>query len=235
MSFRRASSLPAFLALALALMALPAADSAASPAGDGTPPDRSEADCRLDTEKGSVSDWKSMISMQDPTIGNPDAPVTIIEYFDPNCPHCATFHDTMTGVMETHGDDVFLVYKPFPLRASSLPEIEALYAAAQQNKFSEMLKAQFKRQGRGGLSERDIRAAAREAGLKPDVVMDKVEAQSYRSYIIQQRERAIEEGVDSTPTVLVNGQFVQSRSAECMAQFIEEAKRGTLSAAASGR
>jgi protein-disulfide isomerase len=231
MPYRRTPSLPALLAIAVALMALPAA----SLASDGTPPDRDEAACRLDTEKGSVSDWKSMISMQDPTVGNPDAPVTVIEYFDPNCPHCATFHDTMKAVMEKHGDDVFLVYKPFPLRASSLPEIEALYAAAQQNKFSEMLQAQFKRQGRGGLSERDIRAAAREAGLKPDVVMDKVEAQSYRSYILQQRQKAIDEGVDSTPTVLVNGQFVRSRSAECMSQFIQEAKSGTLSASASGR
>lgn len=184
--------------------------------------------CRLDTQKGAVEDWPSLINMQDPMTGASDAEVTIIEYFDPNCPHCADFHDTIEALQAEYGASVRFVHKPFPLRASSLPEIEALYAAAQEGKFSAMVKAQFERQGPGGITERDLRTIAEEIGMDPDALMSRVQSQTYRTLILRDRQRAMEIGVSSTPTVLVNGHFVASRSEECMRTFIEEAMNGTL-------
>jgi len=189
-----------------------------------------DAACQLDPAKGPVSDWQSLVNMQDPMQGSAGADVTVIEYFDPNCPHCKDFHEAMKPIVEEYQDEVHFVYKPFPLRSTSLPEVEALYAAAQQGKFFEMLDAQFARQSRGGISEQDLRAIAPEIGMKADVLMTKVNQSKHRSYIVQQRQRAIEMGVNSTPTVLVNGHFVRSRSPECMRQFIERAKSGELEA-----
>jgi predicted DsbA family dithiol-disulfide isomerase len=119
------------------------------------------------------------------------------------------------------------------LRRSSLPEIQALYVAAQSGKFTEMLEGQYSRQGRSGISMSDVRAIASEIGMDPDVVSNRVDQNKYQDQVLQNRKRAIKIGVDSTPTVLVNGHFVQSRSLECMNTFIEQAKAGELGGTAS--
>jgi hypothetical protein len=51
--------------------------------------------------------------------------------------------------------------------------------------------------------------------------------------VLKQRKRAVKIGVDSTPTVLVDGSFVKTRTLECMNTFIERAKNGTLGSTAS--
>ena len=190
----------------------------------------SGAACQLDPQKEPVSEPSSLVNFQDVTKGPSDAPVTIVEYFDPNCPHCKTFHETMSTLVSEYQDEVQFVYKPFPLQGASLPEIQALYAAEQEGKFTEMLNAQYARQSRSGITEQDLRAIASEIGMNPDVLMSRIEQDKYRQMVIQQRKRAIEIGVNSTPTVLVNGHFVGSRSLECMRMFIERAQNGKLAA-----
>lgn len=186
------------------------------------------AACQLDPEKAPVDDPSSLVNFQDVTRGPSDADVTVVEYFDPNCPHCKTFHETMKPLVSEYEDRVRFVFKPFPLRGSSLPEIQALYAADREDKFFDMLEAQYARQSRTGITEQDLRAIASEIDMNPDILMSRIDADKYREQVIEQRKRAINIGVSSTPTVLVNGQFVGSRSAECMEVFIERAMEGEL-------
>ena len=200
-----------------------------STAAEDLPATPRDAACQLDASKGAVSDWQSLVNMQDPMTGDPAAPVTLIEYFDPNCPHCADFHAVATSVQAENEDVLRIVYKPFPLRASSLPEIQALYAAAQEGKFMEMLEAQFARQ-RGTVTTREVETIATEIGMNAETLMTRIESNRYRDYILEQRQAAIDLGVNSTPSVLINGHFVQSRSADCLQQFIQQAQDGTLSA-----
>ena len=186
------------------------------------------AQCRLDTTKAAVGDkGASLVGFRDITKGSGEAGVTVIEYFDPNCPHCKDFHGIMKKVMEAHSD-VRYVFKPFALRRSSLPEIQALYVAAQSGKFTEMLNAQYARQGRGGINMSDLRSIASEMGMNPDVLANRIQQNEYRDQALRLRKRAVKIGVDSTPTVLVNGHFVQNRTLKCMNTFIERAKSGTL-------
>lgn len=182
--------------------------------------------CYYDPEKPPVEDPASLVDFQDPSEGNADAPVTIVEYFDPNCPHCKTMHAVMKQAVEQHGDKAQFVYKPMPLWGYSVPQIEALYAAAQEGKFVSMLEGQYARQQRGGLSMEQLKGIAQEIGMNADVLESRVEQQTYRSRIMQQRQRAIEIGVDSTPTVLVNGRFVDgsSRTLRCLGAFIDAAR-----------
>jgi protein-disulfide isomerase len=181
--------------------------------------------CYYDAEKQPVADPASLVDFQDPSEGNADAPVTIVEYFDPNCPHCKTMHEVMKQAVERYGDKAQFVYKPMPLWGFSVPQIEALYAAAQEGKFVPMLEAQYARQQQGGLSMEQLKEIAREIDMNPDVLASRVEQNTYRSQIMQQRQRAIEIGVDSTPTVLVNGRFVdgRSRTLRCIGEFIDAA------------
>jgi protein-disulfide isomerase len=194
------------------------------------------AACQLDSDKEPVEkNGAPLVGFQDITKGPSDAPVTVIEYFDPNCPHCKTFHETMKKLVSEYEGQVRFVYKPFPLRAASLPEIQALYVAHQEGKFSEMLEAQYARQSRSGITKSDLRSIASEIGLNPDVLMSRLEQNKYRDQVVAQRKKAIEVGVNSTPTVLVNGHFLGSRSLECLKVFIDRAKNGKLGDAASSR
>ncbi len=187
--------------------------------------------CYFDPEEASVQNFSTLIDFQDPSQGNPDAPVKIVEYFDPNCPHCKTTHAVMKQAVAQYGDEAQFVYKPMPLWQYSLPQIEALYAAAQEGKFVPMLEAQYARQQRGGLSMEQLKAIAQEIGMNPDVLESRVQQQTHRQRILQQRQKAVEIGVDSTPTVIINGRFVagESRTLRCLGAFIDAAQQNPTS------
>jgi hypothetical protein len=69
--------------------------------------------------------------------------------------------------------------------------------------------------------------------MDPTVLANRIEEGAYQPYILEQRKRAVGVGVDSTPTVLVNGHFVKTRTQQCLNAFIEQAQSGTLGASAS--
>ena len=183
--------------------------------------------CYYDPEKEPVENFSALVDFQDPSKGSAQSPVTIVEYFDPNCPHCKTMHAVMKKVIEQYGDEAQFVFKPMPLWGYSVPQIEALYAAAQEGKFFEMLDAQYARQQRGGLSMEQMQGIAREIGMNPDVLASRIQQQTHRDRIMQQRKRAVEIGVDSTPTIIINGRFIagQSRTPRCFGAFIDAARQ----------
>ena len=67
-------------------------------------------------ESGST-DKVRPISADDHILGNPNAPVKIVEYSDFECPFCKRFHDTMNQIMDEYGKsgDVAWVFRHFPL------------------------------------------------------------------------------------------------------------------------
>ena len=184
------------------------------------------AECKYNPEKEPVEDFRRLINLFDPTVGKADAPVTVIEYFDPNCNHCKTFHDVMTPVVRSHADRALFVFKPFVLWSHSIVQSEALYAATREKKFFPMLEAQYEMQNpQTGLSLEQLRDIAERIGMNPDVLMQRLESRLYRRTLEQQKSEAIEIGVDGTPTVLINGRFVafESHTVECLQRLIEEA------------
>jgi len=192
-----------------------------------------EGACALEATPALDDNGTSLVTFQDVTKGASGADVTVIEYFDPNCPHCKTFHDTMKELVAEYQEDVQFVFKPFPLQRGSLPEIQALYVAHRQGKFTELLEALYERQGRSGIGTQDLRAAAAEVDMNSSALLNRVEQGDYRDLVLKARKQAVEVGVDSTPTILVNGHFVASRSLDCMRTFVERAQDGTLGEMAS--
>lgn len=204
----------------------PVAEALPSPPAQEAAPAAALSACPYDPEKEPVEDFRRLVNLFDPTVGDADAPVTVIEYFDPNCYHCKTFHDIMTPVMHSHADRAFFVFKPFVLWEHSIEQSEALYAASRDKKFFDMLDAQFEMQNpQTGLSREQLRDIAEDIGMNPDVLMQRLDSQLYRRTLEQQRGEAIEIGVNQTPTVLINGRFVatESHTVECLQQLIEEA------------
>src|SRR5690606_32768031 len=98
-----------------------------------------------DASKSRVENYEDFVSFGDPSAGDPNSDVIVIEFFDPNCPHCKTLHPLMKAAVDSLGSQARFVFRPFVLRPSSLMQIEALHIAAQQGKFFEMLDAQYAR------------------------------------------------------------------------------------------
>jgi protein-disulfide isomerase len=88
----------------------------------------------------------------DPIIGNPDAPITIVEFSDFQCPFCARFHtQTLPLILEEYIEQgkVKLVFRDFPIQSihpNALPAAVAAECANDQNKFREMHDMLFEKQ-----------------------------------------------------------------------------------------
>ena len=86
-------------------------------------------------EKAKLADGIKPISAEDHLLGNPNAPVKIIEFSDIECPFCKRFHPTMKQVMEEYGKTgkVAWIYRHFPLQThpKATPEAYATECAAE--------------------------------------------------------------------------------------------------------
>jgi protein-disulfide isomerase len=160
-------------------------------------------------------------------LGEPDAPVTIIEYASMTCGHCANFHvQTLPDLKEKYIDTgkAKLVFREFPFD----PRAEAgfmLARCADDNYFA-MVDVLFKQQQSwaGVENARDaLLQISKLAGFSQESFEACLTDQQLLEDIRQVRERGAQEfGVDSTPTFFINGQkYSGARSIDEMSAIID--------------
>jgi protein-disulfide isomerase len=97
----------------------------------------------------------------DPIIGDPNAPITIIEFSDFQCPFCARFHiQTLPLILEEYIEQgkVKLVFRDFPIQSihpNALPASVAAECANEQGKFKEMHDMLFDNQNKWNSQDTD--------------------------------------------------------------------------------
>ena len=157
-----------------------------------------------------------------PSRGPQDAPVTIVEFSDYQCPFCARSEPLIKDALTVYPNQTRLVYKHFPLTAihpQALPAAIAAAAAQKQGKFWEMHEKLFANQR--ALAPEQIREYARQIGLDmkkfdADIQSDEVKAAVQEDIQLGQRV-----GVRGTPTIFVNGKVLQNRTLEGFKQLID--------------
>jgi len=144
----------------------------------------------------------------DPFLGNPDAPIVIVEYSDFTCGYCGRFaRDTLTPLIEEFGDQVKLIYRDYPfLSAMSYPAAMAAECADDQGKFWELHDAIFANQS--GLSQDALFILASDLGLDMDQFATCVDEETHRDEIVADAQSGSELGQLGTPAFFVNGRFV---------------------------
>jgi protein-disulfide isomerase len=184
-----------------------------------------DPECGYDADIPAVEDYMRLITFGDPYKGNFDADVTVIEYFDPNCPHCKTMHPIMNNVIQERGEKARYFMVPYVLWQYSLIQVEALFVAGQDGKYFEMLDAQYEHQQPGGMSIDELTALAKEIGLDPEVFRARVERGMNQGMIMARRQEIIDMGIRGTPAVMINGRVIdgQSKSFECIVELIDKA------------
>jgi protein-disulfide isomerase len=182
-------------------------------------------ECSFNEALAPVEDFMSLVTISDPYLGNLDSDVTVIEFFDPNCPHCATFHPVMKQVIEDTGQHARFYMIPFPLWQYSLLQTEALYVAAQESKYFDMLDAQYLHQKQGGMSLQELIVLAEDIGMDGEQFSERVQRGLNQQMILERRRAIVETGVRGTPSVMINGRFVasDSKSRVCLNELIAEA------------
>lgn len=141
----------------------------------------------------------------DPSIGPVDAPVTIVEFSDFQCPYCQKSVGILKELRRIYGQKIRVVYRdyPGPNHPYAQQAAEAAHCAGEQGKFWEYHDILFERQtpGKGW----DFPALAKELGLKQDAFASCVITGRYREEVTRDLQDAIKLGMTSTPTFFING------------------------------
>ncbi|HEX6718452.1 MAG TPA: thioredoxin domain-containing protein [Pyrinomonadaceae bacterium] len=159
----------------------------------------------------------------DPSRGDANAPVTIVEFTDFQCPACAAMHPVLEEVLKSYGNKVRFVVRDFPLNQheNARKAAEAADAANAQGKFFEYIAVLFKNQK--ALDVSSLKKYASEVGLdraRFDAALDRGVYAAEVQKDIQDGEMY---GVGSTPTIFVNGVELRILSADGLRAAIDRA------------
>jgi protein-disulfide isomerase len=140
-----------------------------------------------------------------PALGAKDAPVTIVEFTDFQCPYCKATETTLKQLRDKYGDKIRLVHMDFPLpfHSHALDAANAARCANDQGKFWQYRDSLFANQSK--LAPVDLKATAKTLGLNStefDACFDKAK---YDSQIKSDQAAGEKVGVDGTPAFFIDG------------------------------
>ena len=165
---------------------------------------------------------------QERILGDPDAPVTIIEYASLTCPHCAQFHNEVLPALKERYIDpgkVRLIYRDFPLDQVALAAAALAHCAGPDRYFS-MLDAMFETQSNWA-RENDPIAALKRLGKLGGLTEERMQAclndQQLTDGILQTRlEGQNQYEIGSTPTFVIDGKtYSGSRDVEEFGELLD--------------
>ncbi len=154
---------------------------------------------------------EALVRPYSPILGPKDAPVTIVEFFDPACEACRAFDPIVKDIMEEHGDAVRVVIRYTPFHGASSEEaIRVLEVARMQDVYRPVMNALLEEQprwaSRGAPPAGLILEIAAKAGLDIEAARTQMLAPDVVGVLNQDRADVEEMGIRQTPTFFVNGQ-----------------------------
>ncbi|GAA6178383.1 MULTISPECIES: DsbA family protein [Sulfitobacter] len=157
-----------------------------------------------------VEQQDQLVRAYSPVLGRKDAPVTIVEFFDPACEACRAFHPIVKQILADNPDDVRVVmrYTPFHGEGSELA-IKILETARLQDVFMPVLEALLENQpawaSHGAPAAEQIIQIAATAGLDVNAAATQIKSPSIVGILNQDRADVKAVGIEGTPTFFVNG------------------------------
>ena len=164
------------------------------------------------------------ISAGDHILGNPNAPIKIVEYSDPSCPFCKIFNPTMVQIMNTYGPtgQVAWIYRHFPLdkpdqngnilHPNAGRESQAMECAAHlggNTKFWEYEKLLYERtpavtgESPNGLDPKQLPVIAKDIGLDPVSFNECLTSNQFKDKVEADYVDGLNAGVTGTPYSII--------------------------------
>src|SRR6266478_4781090 len=155
---------------------------------------------------GEIVRLKDAVNERDHMLGQPGAPVTLIEYGNFECIHCGRAYPIIKKVRKLLGDNLRFVFRHFPTIGThphSLRAAEAAEAAGAQEKFWEMHDELFTHQQ--ALEDHDLSRYAKRIRLNVERFARDMAENSFLKKIEAEYQTALfDEHVTGTPTLYIN-------------------------------
>jgi protein-disulfide isomerase len=166
------------------------------------------------TASAQAQDLKQMLA--DKVLGDPNAPVTILEFSSFTCPHCATFHredlaDVKKELIDT--GRAKLIFRDFPLDRAALGAgmVARCVDPTGGNRYFATVDVLFKTQGNWAVSDKDVMAeelykVVRLAGMTPESLKSCLENEELQDGILDAQKNSVQSyKINSTPSFAVYG------------------------------
>jgi len=139
--------------------------------------------------------------------GPADAPVTLVEYGDYECPHCGHAHPIVKTLRKRFGSQLRFIFRNFPLREihpNAEAAAETAEFAATQGKFWEMHDLIYENQQ--DLSDELLSDLTKRLKLDPRELARALEIGEFAERVKTDFSGGVRSGVNGTPTFFINGQ-----------------------------
>jgi protein-disulfide isomerase len=168
------------------------------------------------------------VGERDHAAGPDDAPVTLVEYGDYECPYCGMAHPIVQKLQAALGKQLRFVFRNFPLNEAhphARMAAQAAEAAGAQGKFWEMHDMLFEHQD--ALDRDDILGYAKSIGVDAARLAHELDSEIYEKHVREDFRSGVKSGVNGTPSFFINGERYDGSWAN------QEAFLGTLREVAS--
>jgi len=157
-----------------------------------------------------------------PTEGPDNAPVTVVDIADFECPHCREVVPRLDALLSTYPGRIRLVYKAFVLsfHARAEPAARAAFAAGEQGKFWEMEHLLFEQQQR--LEDADLERYAKLLQLDVPKWKASLHSPAVDARCEKDRQLGRELNIQATPTLYINGRELDIESGESLEDRVAE-------------
>ncbi len=168
----------------------------------------------MTSARESGASLRVAVSGDDHVRGTADAPVTLVEYGDFQCPHCAMAHPIVRQLQQRLGDKLRFVFRNFPISES---HPQAMHAAAAAECVGALggadaywrmhgLIYEHAQESRAALSDRHLVEWAEQCGVDGAEVQRALEEGTYEERVQSDFMGGVRSGVNGTPTFFVNGE-----------------------------
>lgn len=161
--------------------------------------------------KGHARNMRPVSPARDHINGNPDAPITLVEYSDFECPFCKRFHPTVKKVIENNDGRVNWVYRHFPLafhNPGAQKQAEASECAAELGgndafwRYSDLIYSRTRSNGNGFPIDGLVPLAG-EIGLDRDAFRSCLDSGRMTARVKADYEDGVKAGITGTPGVIL--------------------------------
>lgn len=191
---------------------------------DQSPPSVVNAEPAGKNEASTVNN--ALIRPYSPILGPENAPVTIVEFFDPACEACRAMHPVLTEIREQYPDEVRIVMRYAAFHDGSDIAVRILETARRQDLFKPVLEALLEAQPRWAShagARLDIAwEAAKTAGLDIDKARQEMNSADINNVLIQDAADIKTVNVRQTPTFFVDGLPLLSFGAEQLKEMVRK-------------
>jgi len=165
--------------------------------------------------------WKNSANIK----GDANAPITIVEYGDYQCPACGVVYNMVENILKEYSGKIKLEYRHYPLPFHNFAEKASIASecAGEQGSFFEMHEKLYKNQN--NLQESDLEKYAKE--IVSDFEKFKIcfDSNGYLDKINKQKNMGENDNAAGTPSFFINGRAIENSSNKNYLPAIEDFRR----------